>query len=59
VDTLSRLALHVWGLRRRSSDPFCGAGGGSWPFATTDILTARRRFRGIADMDRLFIPNGP
>src|SRR5215468_2264569 len=23
-----------------------------WPIATDDILTARRRFRGIADMDR-------
>jgi hypothetical protein len=24
----------------------------SWPIATDDALTARRRFRGIADMDR-------
>jgi hypothetical protein len=23
-----------------------------WPIVTGDILTARRRFRGIADMDR-------
>jgi len=23
-----------------------------WPIATGDILTASRRFRGIADMDR-------
>jgi len=26
--------------------------GNSWPIATGDALTARRRFRGIADMDR-------
>src|SRR5215475_12233194 len=29
-----------------------GAHGRNWPIATGDILTARRRFRGIADMDR-------
>jgi hypothetical protein len=32
------------------------AQGSSWPFATADILTARRRFRGIADMDRFSAP---
>src|SRR5262245_61318075 len=26
--------------------------GRRWPIATDDALTARRRFRGIADMDR-------
>jgi len=29
----------------------------SWPFATGDGLTARRRFRGIADMKRFSVPN--
>jgi len=28
---------------------------GSWPIATDDALTAKRRFRGFADMDR-FLP---
>jgi hypothetical protein len=28
----------------------------TWPKAAADILTARRRFRKIADMDRFFIP---
>jgi len=33
-------------------------GGGSfWPIATGDILAARRRFRGIADMDRFSAHN--
>jgi hypothetical protein len=30
----------------------CAARVRSWPIAPSDILTARRRFRGIADMDR-------
>jgi len=30
----------------------CPVNVGCWPIATGDILTARRRFRGIADMDR-------
>jgi len=28
-----------------------------WPIATDDALTAKRRFRGIADMDRFSAPN--
>jgi len=28
-----------------------------WPIATDDALTANRRFRGIADMDRFSLRN--
>ena len=28
-----------------------------WPIATNDALTANRRFRGIADMERFSAPN--
>src|SRR5215469_18735935 len=34
-----------------------GSGFVLWPFATGDALTARRRFRGIADMKRFSTPN--
>jgi hypothetical protein len=36
---------------------FCSAKGGFWPIATGNALTARRRFRTIADMDRFSSSN--
>jgi hypothetical protein len=43
--------------QQQRSDCCGGANDRMWPIATDDALTANRRFRGIADMNRFSAPD--